>query len=32
MFNEFLYRNKFVIEKRIKSLIETDTHIKFIEQ
>ena len=32
MFNEFLYQNKFVIEKHINFLIETNTHIKFIEQ
>jgi len=31
MFNYFLYQNKFVIEKHIKFIIETDTHIKFIE-
>jgi len=30
IFNEFLYQNKFVIEKHIKFIIET--HIKFIEQ
>jgi hypothetical protein len=28
MFNETLYQNKFVIEKTIKFVIETDTHIK----
>jgi hypothetical protein len=28
MFNEFLYQNKFVTEKHIKFIIETDTHIK----
>jgi hypothetical protein len=32
IFNEFLYQNKFVIEKHIKFVIETNTHIKFIEQ
>ena len=32
MFNEFLYQNKFIIEKHIKFIIETNTHIKFIEQ
>jgi len=32
MFNDLLYRNKFVIEKHIKFVIETDTYIKFIEQ
>jgi len=32
MFNKFLYQNKFVIEKHIKFIIETDKHIKFIEQ
>jgi hypothetical protein len=32
MFNELLYQNKFVIEKHIKFIIETNTHIKFIEQ
>jgi hypothetical protein len=32
MFNELLYQNKFVIEKHIKFIIETDTHIKFIKQ
>jgi hypothetical protein len=32
MFNKFLYENKFVIEKHIKFLMETDTHIKFIEK
>jgi hypothetical protein len=26
MFNKFLYQNKFVIEKQIKFVIETDTH------
>ena len=31
MFNKFLYQNKFVIEKHIKFIIETNTHIKFIE-
>jgi hypothetical protein len=30
--NEFLYQNKFVKEKHIKFIIETDTHIKFDEQ
>jgi hypothetical protein len=28
MYNKFLYQNKFVIEKHIKFVIETDTHIK----
>ena len=32
MFNKFLYQNKFVIEKHIKFVIETNTQIKFIEQ
>jgi hypothetical protein len=32
MFNKFFYQNKFVIEKHIKFVIETDTHINFIEQ
>ena len=32
MFNKFLYENKFVIEKHIKFVVETDKHIKFIEQ
>jgi hypothetical protein len=32
MFNEFLYQNKFIIEKHIKFIIETNTHIKFIKQ
>jgi hypothetical protein len=32
MFNKFIYQNKFVIEKHIKFVIKTDTHIKFIEQ
>jgi hypothetical protein len=32
MFNKFLYENKFVIEKHKKFVIESDTHIKFIEQ
>jgi hypothetical protein len=31
MFNEFLYQNKFVIEKHIKFVIETNTYINFIE-
>jgi hypothetical protein len=31
IFNEFLNQNKFVIEKHIKIIIETDTYIKFIE-
>jgi hypothetical protein len=31
MFNKFIYQNKFVIEKHIKFVIKTDTHIKFIE-
>jgi len=26
MFNELLYQNKFVIEKHIKFIIETDTY------
>ena len=26
MCNEFLYQNKFMIEKHIKFIIETDTH------
>ena len=30
--NEFFCQNKFVIEKYIKFIIETDTYIKFIEQ
>jgi hypothetical protein len=30
--NEFVYQNKFVKEKYIKFIIETDTHIKFTEQ
>jgi hypothetical protein len=32
MFNKFLNQNKFIIKKQIKFIIETDTHIKFIEQ
>jgi hypothetical protein len=32
MFNKFIYQNKFVIEKHIKFVIKTNTHIKFIEQ
>ena len=32
MFNKFIYQNKFVIEKHIKFVIKTVTHIKFIEQ
>ena len=32
IFNEFLSQNKFMIEKHIKFIIETYTHIKFIEQ
>jgi hypothetical protein len=32
MFNKFLCKNKFVIEKHIKFVIEIDKHIKFIEQ
>jgi hypothetical protein len=32
IFNELFYQNKFVIEKDIKFVIETDIHIKFIEQ
>jgi hypothetical protein len=31
VFNEFLYQNKFVIEKHIKFIIEINTHIKFLE-
>jgi hypothetical protein len=31
MINKFIYQNKFVIEKHIKFVIKTDTHIKFIE-
>ena len=31
IFNEPLYQNKFIIEKHIIFVIETDTHIKFIE-
>jgi len=31
MFNEPRYQNKFIIEKHIIFVIETDTHIKFIE-
>ena len=32
IFNKFLYQNKFVIEKHIKFVIETNnTQIKFIE-
>jgi len=31
VFNEFLYHNKFVIEKHIKFIIEINTHIKFLE-
>jgi hypothetical protein len=31
MFNEFLYKNKFVIEKHMKIIIKTRIHIKFIE-
>jgi hypothetical protein len=31
MFNEFFYQNKFVIEKHLKFVIETDIYIKFIE-
>jgi len=30
--NEFRNQNKFIIGKHIKFVIETDTHIKFIEQ
>jgi choline kinase len=26
VFNEFLYQNKFVVEKHIKFIIETNTH------
>jgi hypothetical protein len=29
IFNEFFNQNKFIIEKHIKFIIETDTHIKF---
>ena len=32
VFNEFLCQDKLVIEKHIKFIIETDIHIKFIEQ
>jgi hypothetical protein len=32
LFNKLFYQNKFVIEKHIKFVIETDIHIKFIEQ
>jgi hypothetical protein len=32
MFNKFLCQNKFVIEKHIKFIIKTSTHVKFIEQ
>jgi hypothetical protein len=32
IFNEFLYQNKFVIEKHIKFIIETNPYIKFIKQ
>jgi hypothetical protein len=32
IFNEFIYQNKFVIEKYIKFVIEINTYIKFIEQ
>jgi hypothetical protein len=28
VFNEFLYQNKFVIEKYIKFVIKTNTHIR----
>jgi hypothetical protein len=31
VFNEFLHQNKFVIEKHIKFIIETDTQKVFIE-
>jgi hypothetical protein len=31
VFNNFLYQNKFVIKEHIKFIIETDTHIRFIE-
>jgi hypothetical protein len=31
VFNEFLHQNKFVIEKYIKFIIETDTQKVFIE-
>jgi hypothetical protein len=31
IFNEFFNQNKFIIEKHIKFIIETDTHIKFNE-
>ena len=30
MFNKFLYQNKFIIEKHVKFIIKTNTHIKFI--
>jgi hypothetical protein len=32
MFNKFLYKNKFIIKKHIKFIIETNKHINFIEQ
>jgi hypothetical protein len=31
IFNEFFNQNKFIIEKHVKFIIETDTHIKFNE-
>jgi hypothetical protein len=31
IFNEFLCKNKFIIEKYIKFVIETDTRRKFIK-
>jgi len=31
IFNELLYKNKFVIEKHMKIIIKTRIHIKFIE-
>ena len=30
VFNESLYQNKFVMEKHIKFIIETDTHIDLL--
>jgi hypothetical protein len=32
MFNKLVYQNKFIIEKHIKFVIETNIHIKFTEQ
>jgi len=32
MFNKFIYQNKFVIEKHIKFVIETNIHIKLTKQ